>query len=630
MMEFWHNFHFLRPWLLLLALLPLIAYHIFARQSVLQSSWRQVIDERLLRFLLIKGSAPNRKFYLRAGLIGMLSAIIAAAGPSWQKVELPLLQKQNPVVLMLNLSQGLDTSTADSGYVTRAKYQMQDFLRMLTTIQISLGVYSVEPFIILPFTEDSALASNLLQAVASDIMPANGDRLDRAIELAVQRLQTTGFAQGSIVIFTSDVGQKFDLALAQAKQAAARNYQINIFSPSSDYNEKLQMIAQAGAGSYRTLSSGDDYLSSLASAINEKNAPSSESKNQTLQWLDNGYYLLIFPLLCCLLLFRRGLLIWVVLLSASPAYAGFFTNADQDGLKSFNAGDFAAAAADFRSPQWQAASYYRLGDYAKSYQLYLKDSSPEGLYNQGNALAKSGQISQAIAKYEEVLEQVPDHEDAKFNLEYLKQQQNQSSTSSYSSSSSSSSDDQSENDQNSSQGASDNSSDNNTQDSDQNSNDKNSASGSSENHTEDNADNADSSSDADAANGSSSSADVSEEQSDTFSGTEPTDTSGNTDQSSGNAQPDSRSAFSGSAQESSSDSASSGEESSALSPQSSSPQGAPSEMPLSSDNDGFGEEYDEKTQAKLQQYREIPEDTGGLLRALIRQEYQKNRYNEKQ
>ena len=40
------------------------------------------------------------------------------------------------------------------------------------------------------------------------------------------------------------------------------------------------------------------------------------------------------------------------------------------------------------------------------------------------------------------------------------------------------------------------------------------------------------------------------------------------------------------------------------------------------------EQYDEKMQAKIQQYREIPEDPGGLLKAFIYQEYRQNRYNE--
>ena len=40
------------------------------------------------------------------------------------------------------------------------------------------------------------------------------------------------------------------------------------------------------------------------------------------------------------------------------------------------------------------------------------------------------------------------------------------------------------------------------------------------------------------------------------------------------------------------------------------------------------EQYDEKMQAKARQYREIPEDPGGLLKAFIYQEYSQNRYNE--
>ena len=40
------------------------------------------------------------------------------------------------------------------------------------------------------------------------------------------------------------------------------------------------------------------------------------------------------------------------------------------------------------------------------------------------------------------------------------------------------------------------------------------------------------------------------------------------------------------------------------------------------------DEYNEQMQAKAQQYREIPEDPGGLLKAFIYQEYRQNRYNE--
>ena len=40
------------------------------------------------------------------------------------------------------------------------------------------------------------------------------------------------------------------------------------------------------------------------------------------------------------------------------------------------------------------------------------------------------------------------------------------------------------------------------------------------------------------------------------------------------------------------------------------------------------EEYDELAQAREQKFREIPEDKGGLLKAFIFKEYQKNRYGD--
>ena len=40
------------------------------------------------------------------------------------------------------------------------------------------------------------------------------------------------------------------------------------------------------------------------------------------------------------------------------------------------------------------------------------------------------------------------------------------------------------------------------------------------------------------------------------------------------------------------------------------------------------EKYDEEVQAKVQRFREIPDDKGGLLRAFIQQEYLKKRYGD--
>ena len=424
-MMFIENFHFLRPWVLLLFLVPLFLYGTYAKGAVAQSSWQKVIDKKLLDYLLIKGSAVKRKLFVNVVLLGLIGAIIAAAGPSWQKIELPTLTSQNAVMILLNMSSDMDQTDMKPSRLERAKYKIKDFLSLLKEAQVGLEVYSGEPFMIAPITEDANILVNLLPAVTKDIMPLNGDRLDRAILLAAERLREAGYHQGNLLILTADVGQKFDLALAAAQKVAEEDYKVNIIGVSATQNDKLKMIAQKGKGDYWNIRADDAKIKTLAEKINAENGQIDKSENAKTIWLDAGWYLIVIPLFCCLMLFRKGLLVVIFILYALPAQAGLFLNSNQEGLKAFEAEDYTKAADSFKDTNWRAASLYRAGDYIKSYEVYSKDNSVEGLYNQGNALAKGGKIKEAIAKYEEVLKQNPNHEDAKFNLEYLKRQQNQ-------------------------------------------------------------------------------------------------------------------------------------------------------------------------------------------------------------
>ena len=416
--------------------------------------------------------------------------------------------------------------------------------------------------------------------------------------MASQHIRAAGYDMGSLVVFAADAGQKFDLAIEQAKKSAEQNIKVNIVGVSAEYNEKLAMIANAGNGSYWQIQTNDSKIAVLADAINNINGQLSESKNQNLQKLDSGWYFLIIPLLGCLLLFRRGLLaILPILLLSSPAEAGFFTNADQDGLKAFQKGEFASASKIFRDENWQAASLYRLGDYEKAYKLYSKDNSIEGLYNQGNALAKSGHIKEAIAKYEEVLKLKSDHQDAKFNLEYLKKQQEQ------------------QNQQNQNQNQQNQSNQNNqSSDSDNSDNNQDEQSSSQDKQDENQSDEQD--------NPSSPKNEQSQNNSQANQQTNPQQNEDSDKQSEGQEKVDASS--DNRSDEKTSQSPSENE----LDKNNVSDEGDNTSSSAMQELAEEGEDYDEKLQAKAQQYREIPEDIGGLLRAFIKQEYQKNRYNE--
>lgn len=600
MISFLSDFHFLRPWFLLLAIFPVLLYAFYGSASENQTSWRKVIDARLLNFLLIKNSAYQRKFYTLIAFIGLLLSTFILAGPSWEKKEIPSLQKQNPVIVILNLSSDMNETDLKPNRLERAKYKINDFLSLLKSTQTSLEVYTDEPYVIAPLTEDAAIIQNLLPKISFDIMPSNGDRLDRAIEMGVSRLHQAQFKQGSLVVFAPDVGQKFNLAIEAAKKSAQAGIDVNIINTSATSNDKLEMVASSGSGIYKNLQSDDNELKQIAEHINQRTAPIQESNNSSLQWLDSGWSLLLIPLICCLLLFRKGIVCLIFIMGISEAQAGFFTNANQDALNYFQQQDYQASAEKFNNINWKAASLYRLGQYSEAYKYYSQDNSADGLYNQGNALAKSGKIKEAISKYEEVLKINPNHDDAKFNLEYLKQQQQNQSSDQNNNSDKNNQDSQNQ-DQNQNQ----------NQDQDQNQDQNNNSSGDNDENQEQSPSQKQQSQSASSEENS----DDNNQSENNPSQSDEIDSNSDNNDSSDNPRDNT--------------SSQSSRDTDYLDEDQTSPQGNPSSSAQMEAEEGDDENYDEKVQAKTQRYREIPEDVGGLLRAFIHQEYQKNRYNEK-
>ncbi len=562
------NFHFLRPWWLLLLIVPILFYSWVFKNDHNLSSWEKVCDKKLLQFLLVKGQSGARKLSVIMMYLGLISAIVIAAGPSWKKQEIPALESNTPLMIVLNLSSEMKNTDVTPNRLARAKINLTEILRDIKGVESGLMVYTDEPFLISPLSADNKLIINLLPAVSFDIMPLNGDRLDRAIKLAKEKIKAAGYKNGNVLILSADVGKSFDLALAEAKAARAENVYVNAVHVAQNGGKKLKDITEAGGGIFAVEQNFNAKV--FAKKLSETKTDWKEGQNLTESWQDCGYYLLFIPLLCCLYFFRRGILAIVLIVGlSSPSFAGFLYSADQEGMQQFNKGAYQQAAQKFEDSDWQAASWYKAGDYDKAVKQYSQmQKSEDSLYNLGNALAKSGKTKEAMEKYEEVLKINPQNEDAKFNLEYLKQQQNQQQQQNQNNKSQ-------ENDNKERQSQNQNQQQN--QDKQNQDNKDNSQQNAEENNKEEQSQNEESSSD---------SKEEDKEQ--------PEENSQNNSENNEQKQQQSL------------------EEQKA--------QAAPAKE---GDKD---DKYDEEVQAREQRFREISEDKGGLLRAFIYKEYQKNRY----
>ena len=568
--EFITNFHFLRLWVLLFLVIPFMFYFYIFKNNENVSSWEKVCDKNLLDYLLIKKKNSKRKLGVALLYFGLICSIFSAAGPTWKKTDLPALDNNVPVMIVLNMSSDMMKTDVKPDRLSKAKLKIGQLLKELGSVQSALIVYTNEPFLVSPLSSDSQLIINLSDALNTDIMPVNGDRLDRAIKMADEKIKSAGYENGDIVVFTAQSPMSFSLAVDAAKSAVKNFNKVHIVNVSSEKNDKLKQIANDGNGIY--LQDGEN-IKVLIDDIQKQKENYQKSKNNTADWLDFGWYMLIIPALCCLGFFRKGVLMVLLFLSISfNAYAGFWSGVNFSDMRSFKNKDYEKAALMFKNQKWKGAAHYKAGNYADAVKLFEGKTDVESMYNYGNALAKSGKIDEAIKVYENILQQDKSHEDAKYNWEYLKKQQQNKSKNQ-----------KQDNKQNNEQKQK---SDNN-ENRDNNQQNQQNQSAKQDDNQEENKDNQEAK-----AQNVMSSAQADEENNDKKG-----DDNSKENQSKQNQKTE----------------------------QSAEEQKAPKMGAKQGSND---EKYDEEVHAKIQKFREVPEDKGGLIRAFIQKEYLKNRYGD--
>jgi Ca-activated chloride channel family protein len=452
------QFHFLRPAWLWATLPFLVLLILLWRQRRTSRTWRAVVDTHLLPYLLIGGKGNRGPWLLTALAIGGVLAVLALAGPSWERLKQPVFRQQSALVILLDLSRSMDATDVRPSRLERVRLKLVDILKKRREGQTALVAYAASAFVVTPLTTDTRTIAEQLPSLTTELMPAQGSRPDRAIARAVDLLRQAGITHGSVLLVTDGVDGVDDAALHKAVTAlTAAGHRLLVLGVGTadgapipkagggfftDNNgaivvpkldaAALQDVAQQGDGIYRRLTINDSDINALLAVVDRDTQVQRARKTDDLmsdQWRDAGAWLLLPLIVLASLVFRRGylgaLLLTLFLAPQSqPVMAMDWTSLwqrdDQRASQALQNGQADKAASLFQDPAWRAAAQYRAGDYEGALKSLKGVDGAEAAYNRGNALARLQRLPEALKAYEQALKQAPDDNDARHNYDLVK------------------------------------------------------------------------------------------------------------------------------------------------------------------------------------------------------------------
>lgn len=450
------HFHLIRPyWLLALIPLALLVW-LMLRQHLQSMNWKHVCDAELLPHILTSPGGARNRMPLWLATAAAVLAIVAAAGPAWQQLEQPVFRDQSALVIALDLSQSMDATDIKPTRLSRARLKILDALKLRESGQTALVVYAADAFVVAPLTDDSDTIAHLVPTLETAIMPSQGSNSLSALDEAQRLLRQAGINSGHILLLTDGISEteleRFATAIEDGHRVSLIGFGTEQGSPIPTgggfltdqsgsivlpvlQRDRLRQAALAGGGLYRDMRNDDADIEAVLSLMDaDIDMGSAEQDLSADSWREEGPWLLLVALPLLALLARRGWL-GVMLIAILPlpqeahalGWEDLWQTPDQRAMQAFEAGDHQSAADTFEDPRWRSSALYREGEYQQMLDTLPEPKDAIDHYNRGNALAKLGELEQALEAYDEALELDPDNEDAAYNRrlieDALKQQQ---------------------------------------------------------------------------------------------------------------------------------------------------------------------------------------------------------------
>ena len=218
--------HWIRPeWLwLLLGVVPLIWY--LWQSDRAGSSWHHVCDEALLKHLLVRPEVEQTSGHYVLWLLFLLLGIVALAGPSFNKKDVPVFKNTQSVVVVQSLAPSMWVKDVLPDRLARSKFKLQDMLIKYRDGAYGLIVFAKDAHVVSPVTEDRQIILEMVQTLSPDMMPLPGSNIATALNKAVELSKHSGTDDGMILLVTAGPVTSSDFKAAAQVKASGLTFAI--------------------------------------------------------------------------------------------------------------------------------------------------------------------------------------------------------------------------------------------------------------------------------------------------------------------------------------------------------------------------------------------------------------------
>lgn len=457
----------------LIPVLGVLVYGMLKRNLIIAS----FTDHKMLSSI-IPGHSPHKRWIKIILVIAAMGlAIVAMAGPQtgykWEKIQ----QRGVDIMIALDCSRSMLTKDIKPNRLERAKREIIDFLRMMKSDRAGLVAFSGDAVLQCPLTLDRQAFNIFLNVLKPGYLPVGGTNINKAIKTSFDGFDKDSDTQKAILLITdgeATAGQPREMA-EKMSQMGIKIFCIGIggsqgapipdeqdgFKKDAAGNIVLSRVDEKGleelshltGGAYVRSVAGDMdlewiYQNKILGTMEKKEFESGKKK----VW-ENRYQWFLLPCLILLLvefiLFskKQGQKMLFMILGMG-LHLIFFQNADalaasvfsnvKNGIEFYEAQAFEKAKQHFIDAQLEDPEnqtlYYNIGAAAyqnKEYELALdnfiqaiQSEDPvinhDARFNLANTYYRLGRFDEAIKEYEQILKEFPDDQEAKENLEFVK------------------------------------------------------------------------------------------------------------------------------------------------------------------------------------------------------------------